>query len=88
VLIIFNADDELRRKALPHVSIERQEIDWDGIFENDFGGGHSAAILWARCIWGDTVPEGTDPMYRAFSMDGWLRRSVLKALAIRWGLEE
>jgi len=88
VLTIFNADGELRRKALPYVSIERQSVDWDGILENDFGGGHSAAVLLARCIWTDSVPKGVDPFDRAFAMDGWLRQIVLKALAIRWGLLE
>ncbi len=88
VLTIFNADGELRRKALPYVSIERQSVDWDGILENDFGGGHSAAVLLARCIWTDSVPKGSDPFDRAFAMDGWLRQIVLKALAIRWGLME
>lgn len=86
--MIFNADDELKRKALPHVSIESQEIDWNEILENDFGGGHSSAILWARCVWGDSIPEGRDPIDRAFAMDGKLRSAVLKALAIRWGLWE
>jgi hypothetical protein len=37
VLTIFNADDELRRKALPYVS--GAGIDWEKIFENDFGRG-------------------------------------------------
>lgn len=86
VLIIFNADEELRRKALPHVSIERQEINWERIFENDFGGGHSAAIGWARAIWQDQAPNGGDLFDRAFAMDGWLRGAVLRALAIRWGI--
>lgn len=86
VLFIFNADSELRRKALPHVNIERQNVDWERIRANDFGGGHGAAIMWARALWLDSVPEGTDPFDRAFAMDGWLQGAVLKAIAIRWGL--
>ena len=88
VLLIFNADGELRRKALPHVNIAREFIDWKSIMENDFGGGHSAAIKWARAIWEDRVPEGADLFDRAFAMDGWLRTAVLKALGTRWGLIE
>ena len=77
-------DDELRRKALPHVSIARRQIDWDGIYDNDFGGGHSAAISWARSIWSDSVSEGSDPFGLASAMNGWLRHAVLKALAVHW----
>ena len=87
VLTIFSADAELRRKALPYVSIERECIDWESILQNDFGGGHSAAVLMARCIWMDRVPDGaSDPFDRALAMDGWLRQKVHRALAIRWGL--
>ena len=89
VLTIFNADQELRRKALSHVNVERQTIDWDKIFENDFGGGHSAAIAWSRAIWQDEASEGGRDLFdRAHAMDGWLKGIVLKALAIRWGILE
>lgn len=88
MLVIFNADGELRRKALPHVDTFHQRIDWESIIHNDFGGGHGAAVKWARAIWEDRVPEGSDPFDRAFAMDGWLRGTVLKALAVRWGLIE
>ncbi len=86
--MIFNADGELRRKALPHVNTAHQSIDWGSIIRNDFGGGHGAAVKWARAIWEDRVSEGSDPFDRAFAMDGWLRGTVLKALAVRWGLIE
>ncbi len=89
VLTIFSADAELRRKALPYVSIERERVDWESILANDFGGGHSAAVLLARCLWLDRMPSGAaDPFDRAFAMDGWLRRAVLRAIAIRWGLAD
>ena len=86
VLLIFNADDELRTKALPFVNIERQTIDWDRISSHYFGSGHSAAVLWAKAIWLDQMPPKSDPFDRAFSMDNRLRFVVLKALGIRWGL--
>ena len=38
VLHIFNYEDELRTKALPHVNIARQSINWPAIWDNDFGG--------------------------------------------------
>lgn len=85
VLSIFNYDAELRMKALTHVNIERQSIDWQKIWENDFGGGHSAALVWAQAIWCDRVRTKADPFDRAFAMDSGLQCLVLKALAIRWG---
>jgi hypothetical protein len=88
VLTIFNSDEELKRKALPYVDIESERIDWEGIFQNDFGGGHGAAVKWSQAIWEDRTPEGADPFCRALAMDDYRRRVVLKALAIRWGLTE
>jgi hypothetical protein len=89
VLAIFRADGELRRKALPHVDLKRQSVDWEEILANDFGGAHSAAVLFARCIWSDAVPQKAgDPFDRVFAMDFRLRQAVLHAMAIRWGLVE
>ncbi len=86
VLRIFNYDSELQRKALPHVNIERQSINWPKIWANDFGGGHSAAILFAQAIWCDRVETKSDPFDRAFAMDRELQITCIEALAIRWGL--
>lgn len=87
VLRIFNYDDELRTKALPHVNIERRSINWPKIWANDFGGGHSTAVVWAQAIWCDRVETKSDPFDRAFSMDLELQRVVIEALAIRWGFK-
>ncbi len=86
VLLILEADRELRNKALPHVDLVHQEIDWDSIYENDFGGGHWAALSWAKAIWCDQVSTNADPFDRAFAMDQKLQVAVVKALATRWGL--
>lgn len=86
VLHIFNYDDELRRKALPHINIERQSVNWPGIWRNDFGGGHSAAVLWAKAIWRDKVETKSDPFDHAFAMDPELQKVVLEAIAIRWNI--
>lgn len=83
---IVASDPELKRKALPYIDIERQSIDWDGIFSNDFGGGHLAALTFAKAIWCDRVATKGDPFDRAFAMDFCLRKIVLEALAIRWSL--
>ena len=86
VITILVSDPELVRKALPYVNIDRQEIDWDGIYANDFGGAHSAALSWAKAVWCDKVAAKSDPFDMAFSMNPKLQSAVLRALAIRWGL--
>ena len=86
VLRIFNFDQELRTKALPHVDIKRRSINWPKILANDFGGGHAAAILWAHAIWCDRVATNGDPFDRAFAMDSQLQLAVIDALAIRWNV--
>jgi hypothetical protein len=86
VLTILELDDELKAKALPHVNVARQDINWNGIFENDFGSGHRACLLWAKSIWTDRSPAKVDIFDRSFSMSPRLQAAVLKALAIRWGL--
>lgn len=87
VLRIFNYDPELRRKTLMHVNLERQSINWPKIWANDFGGGHSAALLFAQAIWCDRVETKADPFDRAFAMDRSLQIAVIEALALRWGLK-
>lgn len=86
VLRILTADEELKRKALPHVDIERRSIYWDKIFDNDFGSGHLGALVFAKAIWCDQVTTKSDPFDKAFAMDAPLKIAALEALAIRWGL--
>lgn len=83
---IVLSDPELKCKAFPYINLENESIDWDGIFSNDFGGGHSAALIFAKAIWCDRITTKGDPFDRAFAMDFTLRRTVLEALAIRWSL--
>ena len=84
-LHILNYDEELKRKTLPFVDIEKQAIDWYGIFRQHFGSGHHAAVLWAYCLWADKAPT-VNPFEAAFSMEAGLRRTVIQAIAIRWCL--
>lgn len=86
IIHIFSADQELREKALPFVDIEKQEVNWFRLCGNHFGGGHSAAIMWARSIWFSKFSASSDILERSTSMDLTVRRSVLEALAIAWGL--
>lgn len=81
-----NASEELKRKVLPFINIERETIDWPKIWSQDFSGGHSAAVCWIQALWCDRVQTKLDPFDRAFAMDQSLQMAVIKALAIRWGL--
>jgi hypothetical protein len=86
VLHIVECSEEIRRKALPFIDIDRCSIDWHGIFSNDWCGGHAATLVFAKAIWCDQVTTKSDPFDRAFAMDPSLQKTVLEALAIRWGL--
>jgi hypothetical protein len=86
VLHIVTSDAELKRKVVPHINIQNESIDWDAIFENDFGGGHMAAVVFSKAIWCDAITTKSDPFDRAFAMDLPLRKTVIEALAIRWSL--
>jgi hypothetical protein len=86
VLHIFSYDRELREKALPYVDVEKEVINWFGIGRNHFSSGHSAAIMWARSIWMAKSPINDDPFERTFSMDPPMRKTLLEALAIAWGV--
>lgn len=88
VLHIFTADAELMAKALPWVNIERERIEWEKIWSNDFGGGHAAAVVWAQAVWCDRVETKSDPFDFAFAMDTPLQIACIEALAIRWGLKK
>ena len=84
VVHIFTYDDELKRKALPHVDQESNCIDWEKIFSQDVGSGHAAALSWAHALWSSCVTE--EIFWAAFSMDMELRKRILEAQAILWGI--
>jgi hypothetical protein len=86
VIHIFSADDELRSKALSFVDVNKREVNWYGLSRHYFGSGHSSAIMWAKSIWSASQPKNSDLFERASSMDSNVRKSVLEALAISWGL--
>jgi hypothetical protein len=86
VLLIPKSDEEIKRKALPHVNVERQDINWNSIFANDFGSGHRACLSWAKSLWTDRAPSRVDIFDRSFSMSPRLQATVVRDLAIRWGL--
>ncbi|MGF7186055.1 hypothetical protein GGQ84_002148 [Desulfitispora alkaliphila] len=88
---ICSSHDEIWSKTRKHFYPERHEIDWEKIFNTDFGSGHKAALHWAFAMysgnaWGSWL-EGdrqVDIMSRSFSMDTKLRHVIIQALMIRW----
>ena len=86
VLHIINADPETQRLGLRHIDQERERINWEGIWNQDYCGGFGAVMLWVQAIWCDRKETKGDPFDRAFAMDPHLQKAVLEALAIRWGL--
>lgn len=86
VLHIINSDSEMQRLGLKYIDQENERINWKGIWSQDYCGGFAAAMLWAQAIWSDKVETKGDPFDRGFAMDPHLQKSVLEALAIRWGL--
>jgi hypothetical protein len=86
VLHIFSINDELRTKALPHVDIEKENINWFIIGRQHFTSGNNSAVMWARSIWLGRSPIDDDLLERSFSMDLKVRKSIVEALGIIWGL--
>lgn len=85
VLEILNADSFLMKAAKPHIDFENESIYWDKIFQNSFGSGYRGALLFAYSMWTDEVRA--NPFEMAFSMSPKLQIAVLKAMALRWGLQ-
>ena len=84
VLVIFRSCSELQIKALPFVDVRSHEIDWDTIFRQDFGSGHTAAVRWAYTIWCGGYAPGRDPFLNSLAMDDSVVCAVLAALRIWW----
>ncbi|HEY8270423.1 MAG TPA: hypothetical protein VIG33_06000 [Pseudobdellovibrionaceae bacterium] len=85
VLEILNADSFLMESVMPFIDFQNENIYWDQIFKNSFGSGHRGALLFAYAIWTDEVRS--NPFDAAFSMGPKLQIAVLKAMALRWGLQ-
>lgn len=86
VLMVLEADQNLKDMVAPHIDLELESIRWDRIFQIRFGSGHSAVIAWLYGLWTD------EPRPRSNVFDGslWLpprlQVATLNALALRWGL--
>ena len=86
VLAIFDADPLLAGAAFSAIDLEKETVDWTKIFKRLRGTELREAAEWAFCIWTDTVPAKSNPFHSAIVLERKLRRAILKALAIHWGL--
>jgi hypothetical protein len=87
VLTIFGADAHLMRSVESFIDVERESIDWPGIFKIPFGSGHRAAVTWSYGLWVDEQRPRANCFDAALSMSPQLQLAVLEALALRWGLK-
>ena len=86
VLYIFGSDEELKKKALPFVDTDSGTINWNKIFDQRIGNGNKTVIKWAHSIWAaNSIRQ--DLIWSSFSLDERLKRVILEALEIRWGLK-
>lgn len=85
ILHVFSSDEELKRKALPFVDRESNAVDWAKVLSQKLGNGHTTVVRWARSIWSaDSIEQ--ELVWSSFSLDSHLKRIILEALAIRWGV--
>ena len=87
VLTILSSDRELMDAAGKHVDWINESICWEPILKIAWGSGHRAALSYAYGIWRDEIRPQSNPFEDALNMDLHLRRAVIRALAIRWGLQ-
>jgi hypothetical protein len=85
IITIMASDPHLVCKALPHVDIDKQNVNWEEIFKGEFEGGQKAALSFAKAIALNKV-EGLDPFPLSHEMNPKLRAGVLRGLSINWGL--
>ena len=86
VITIMASDPYLVCKALPHVDIDKQQINWEEISKNEFNPGQKSAVDFAKAIANDKIDDSCDPFLTANQMNPKLRAAVLRALEIHWGL--
>ena len=86
VLLIVQADSELEKLVMPHISLETESINWGKIYSLEFSSGHKAAITWCFNLWTDRYRPRVGSFDAALSLDDHFKQAVLQALGIRWGL--
>ncbi len=53
VLAIVQADPELERLVMPHISLETESINWEKIYPIALSSGQEAVVTWCFNIWTD-----------------------------------
>jgi hypothetical protein len=86
VLLIVQADPELERLVMPHISLETESINWEKIYSATFCTGHKAAITWCFNLWTDRYRPRVNSFDAALGLDSRFKTAVLQAIRLRWGL--
>ncbi len=86
VLRIASCCEEMEYKLGRFIDTDKREIEWEEVFAQDFGAGHTAAVNWAYSIWTRQSLE-RDPFVYMMSMDADVKIGVLEALYIAWGFD-
>jgi hypothetical protein len=86
VLAIVQADPELERLVMPHISLETETIRWEKIFLVTYCSGYKAAITWCFNLWTDRYRPRVNSFDEALNLDDRFKRAMLQAIGIRWGL--
>jgi len=86
VLLIVQADSELERLVMPHISLETETIHWEKIFLLTYSSGYRAAITWCFNLWTDRYRPRVNSFDEALTLDDQFKGAVLQAIGLRWGL--
>ena len=86
VLLIFNADADLRKAVSPFINFETQSIHWAGITKLPLSSGHRNALAWAYGVWTDEILPKSKLLDGALNLGPSFKIAILEALCLRWGL--
>lgn len=87
VLTILCGDRHLMEATMPHVDLNADSIQWEGIYHLALSPTQKAAVDIAFGIWTDEQKPDTNFFGPVLNMATDLQTAVLRALAIRWGIK-
>jgi hypothetical protein len=88
VITLFAADEGFFDIVSPFINYIENSVDWDRIAKLGLSPAHQLIFDWAKICWQNEIPQGTNPFEAIMSCDAPLRKSVARALAIRWDVSK
>ncbi len=86
LLAIVQANPELERMMMPHISLETEAVHWEKIYPLALSSGQEAVITWCFNIWTDRYRPRVNSFDAVLCLDDKFKRAILQALGLRWGL--